>query len=337
MFADMKTLIHRANSSKLMQGFNKGGRRDSAAHLIPGGLRWVLPGFILSVGLIYYGIVYSGYLSFFKWGGGRGKMTPVGFDNYIEAFSDPAFYTALRNTVIYFVAVFVVQVIGGVLFAAVMHSDLKFRNLYKVIVVIPAVVAPATMAQGHIQVFSTDGTLNTILKAIGLGSLTQSWIGQSTTSMLVVTLVGCWGSIGFGFILYYAAMAQIEPEMLEAARMDGAGNLRILWSIVLPNLKAITVSLAILNFITALRLFDSPWLITQGGPAGSSEFLGTLIYAETAGTQRNLGYASTLSVLLVIIAVSISILIYAKSREKTSDAVGKNTADDAKKSEVADV
>jgi len=271
---------------------------------------------VISVGLIYYSIVYSGYISFFDWRGGRSPMNPIGFDNYVEAFTDPVFWTAIRNTVVYFVVVFAVQVIGGVFFAAALHSKVFLGSLYKVIIVIPVVVAPATLAPAHIQVWQSNGTVNAILESIGLGALTQSWIGQSTTSLMVVILVGCWGSIGFGFILYFGAMTQIDPEMIEAGRVDGAGNLRILFSLVLPNVKAITISLAILNLITALKLFDNVWLITQGGPAHSSEFLGTMIYSEIAASDRNLGYASALSVILLVIAVATSILIQLRSRER---------------------
>jgi raffinose/stachyose/melibiose transport system permease protein len=294
----------------------RGGRGRRGARLVPGGMRWILPGFVISVGLIYYSVVYSGYLSFFEWGGGRQRMDPVGFDNYVQAFTSPVFWTSIRNTVVYFIVIFAVQVVGGVLFAAAMHSKIFLANVYKVIIIIPVVVAPATLAPAHIQVWQTDGTVNQILEAIGLGALAQSWIGQSTTSMLVIILVGCWGSVGFGFILYYAGMAQIEPEMIEAARIDGAGTLRILFSVVLPNLRAITISLAILNFITALKLFDNVWLITQGGPAHSSEFLGTMIYAETAGTSRNIGYAAALSMILLVIAVVASVIIQLTSKER---------------------
>src|SRR3954452_15554076 len=86
-----------------------GGRRRRPAPLIPGGFRWILPALIVSVGLIYYSIVYSGYISFFDWRGGRAAMTPVGLDNYVQAFTDPVFWTAIRNTLIYFVVVFAVQ------------------------------------------------------------------------------------------------------------------------------------------------------------------------------------------------------------------------------------
>lgn len=305
-----------AGPSRASRSRKKEGAPLRRRPLLPGGFVWILPGFIISVGLIYYAIVYSGYLSFFDWPGGRALMTPVGFKNYIDALTDPVFWTAIRNTMIYFVAVFVIQVVGGMLFAAAMHSRIYLATLYKVIVVFPVIVAPATLAPAHLQVWATDGTVNHILKAIGLGFLEQSWLGQSSTSMLVITLVGCWGSVGFGFILYYAGMAQLDPEILEAARIDGGGNFRVLFSIVLPNLRPITVSLAILNFITALKLFDSVWLITQGGPSHSSEFLGTLIYEQTANADRNIGYAAALSVILLIIAIVVSVLMQLRGRER---------------------
>ncbi len=296
----------------------QGGKpaRRRASHLTPGGLRWILPGLIISVGLIYYSIIYSGYLSFFDWGGGRQRMAPVGVDNYVEAFADPVFWTSLRNTVLYFTIVFAVQVVGGVLFAAALHSKIWLSNVYKIIIVIPVVVAPATLAPAHIEVWQTTGVVNEILESVGLGVLTQGWLGQSTTSIWVIILVGCWGSIGFGFILYFAGMSQIDPEMIEAARIDGAGNLRLLFSIVVPNLKAITVSLAILNAISALRLFDNVWLLTQGGPANSSAFLGTMIYAEIVGANRNLGFASALSMILLVIAITTAIIIQMRAKER---------------------
>lgn len=301
-------------------GRSSGGGRPRRRRplVLPGGLRWILPGFVISVGLIYYSIVYSGYLSFFDWPGGRALMTPVGLSNYVEALQDPVLWSALRNTLVYFVVVFAVQVVGGTLFAAAMHSSIRFANVYKVLVVIPVVVAPATLAPAQLQVWQSDGTVNHVLGWLGLSGLEQSWVGQSTTSLLVVVLVGCWGAVGYGFILLYAGMSQVDPELIEAGRLDGAGNLRVLFSIVLPGLRPVIVSLAILNFITALKLFDNPWLITQGGPAHSSEFLGTMIYAETASSDRNLGFASALSILVLVIAVAVSVLMQMRGRERAA-------------------
>lgn len=291
-------------------------RRRARGPIIPGGFRWILPALIISVGLIYYSIIYSGYISFFSWRGGRTRMIPAGLDNYIDTLSDPIFWTAIVNTAVYFVVVFGVQVLGGVFFAAALHSRVYLANIYKILIVIPVVVAPATFAPAHVQVWQSNGTFNQILEAIGLGALSQSWVGQSTTSLIVIILVGCWGNIGFGFILYFGAMTQIDPEMLEAGRIDGAGNIRVLFSLVLPSVKSITVSLAILNFISSLKLFDNVWLITQGGPAHSSEFLGTMIYSEIASTDRDFGAASAMSMILLVIAVTVSVVMQMRSRER---------------------
>ena len=315
--AEQKQLTDTGKSSDA----RRGGRRRKVAHLMPGGLRWVLPGFILSVGLIYYSIGYSGYLSLFDWAGGRQPMHWVGFGNYTQVFADPVFWISVRNTAIYFVVVYTVQVVGGVLFAAAMHSKIKFAGVYKVIIVLPVIIAPATMAPAHIQVWQTDGTVNAILNGVGLGWLAQSWIGQTTTSLMVIIFVACWGSIGFGFILYFGAMTQIDPEMIEAGRVDGAGNIRILYSLIFPNVRAITISLGILNLIAALKLFDNPWLITQGGPVNSSEFLGTMIYAQTANADSNIGYAAALSIVLLAIAIPLAIFIQLRSRERVAKQI----------------
>ncbi len=125
------------------------------------------------------------------------------------------------------------------------------------------------------------------------------------------------------FILFYAAMGQIDPEMLEAARIDGAGNIRMLFSVVVPNLKPTLVALAVLNAITALKLFDFPYLITAGGPAHSSEFLGTYIYSELFGVSSHYGYAATLSVLLLILALGLSIIMSASARESRPGQIAK--------------
>src|SRR6218665_2147823 len=117
-------------------------------------------------------------------------MIPVGAKNYLQGLREPIILSAICYTAVYFVAVFTVQVVGGVLFAAAMHSKIFLANMYKIIIVIPVVVAPATLAPAHIQVWQTDGTFNHILEGLGLGFFTQGWIGQSTTSLLVVTLVG---------------------------------------------------------------------------------------------------------------------------------------------------
>jgi raffinose/stachyose/melibiose transport system permease protein len=316
-----------------------GGAPRRRHHQTSGGLRWILPGFVVSVGLIYFCIGYSGYVSLLPWDWRPGRPENVqGLDSYVRAFKAPLFWTSLQHTLVFFIAAYVIQCAMGIIFAAILHSRVYAGTLFKVIIFLPVVLAPAIMAPVHRRVFAVDGSINWILQHlglvqvsatgnrdwtgwlswvldhIGLSELTPNWI-QPTTSLWVIIAVQIWSSIGMAFILFYAAMGQIDPEILEAARIDGANNLRVLVSVVVPNLRPTIVSLAILNAITALKLFDYPYLITAGGPAHSSEFLGTYIYAELFGVSRHYGYAATLSILLLILALGVSIIMSVSSRE----------------------
>lgn len=317
-----------------------GGASRRRHQRTPSGLRWILPGFVVSVGLIYFCIGYSGYISLLRWNWRPGRPEIIeGFDSYVRAFQSPLFWTSLRHTVVFFVAAFVIQCVMGIIFAALLHSRVYLATVFKVLIFVPVVIAPAIMAPVHRRVFAVDGPINWILQHLGLiqenalgnrdwtgwvswllthlgmGNVTPNWI-QPATSLWVIIGVQIWSSIGMAFILFYAAMGQIDPDLLEAARIDGAGNLRVLISIVVPSLRPTILALAILNAITALKLFDYPYLITAGGPAHSSEFLGTYIYAELFGVSRHYGYAATLSILLLILALAVSIIMSVTARER---------------------
>ncbi len=276
------------------------------------GYLWILPAFVLCVGIVYYAIGYSGYISLSDWNGISSERNFVGFDNYRSALTDPLFWGALKHTLIFFVVVFVVQSAMGIIFAAMLHSRVRAGVIYKILIFLPVVIAPAIMAPVHRNVFSMDGAVNWILRSVGLESLTRNWLADPKTALWAIIVVQIWSSIGVAFILYYAAMTQVDLETLEAARTDGAGNLRTLWSIVLPELRGTAIALAILNAMAALRLFDFPYLLTRGGPVYSSDFLGVFIYREIAASH--VGYASTLSVLLLLIALAASIVMTLRAR-----------------------
>jgi raffinose/stachyose/melibiose transport system permease protein len=311
------------------------------SHQTPPGLRWILPGFVVSVGLIYFCIGYSGYVSLLRWDWRPGRPATIqGLDSYVRAFNAPLFWQCLEHTLVFFLVAYLVQCVMGIFFSALLHSKVYAATFFKVMIFLPVVIAPAIMAPVHRRVFAVDGPINWILQHLGLiqvtGTGNRDWTGwvswvlahlglaevtpnwiQPSTSLWVIIAVQIWSSIGMAFILFYAAMGQIDPEILEAARIDGASNFRVLVSVVVPNLKPTIVSLAILNAITALKLFDYPYLITAGGPAHSSEFLGTYIYAELFGVSRHYGYAATLSILLLVLALGVSIIMSVSARERT--------------------
>jgi raffinose/stachyose/melibiose transport system permease protein len=284
----------------------------------PPGLPWILPAFVLVVGLLYYCIIETGYLSTLDWDGTSPNPVSVGGQNYVDIFHDPVFWRAIRNTIEFLVVTFTVQTALGFVLAALLHSRIKLAGLYKVIVFTPVIIAAATMAPVFRQMFAADGQLNWALEHIGLGFLAQPWLAQSSTALPAIMFITVWQFTGLTFVLYYASMGQIDPEVLEAARMDGAGNIRTLVSIVWPSVRGTTVALAMLSVIGALKTFDIPYLVTIGGPNYATEFLGTYIYRISI-PSAHVGYGAALSIMLLILALVGSLTVAVRAnRERRS-------------------
>lgn len=290
------------------------GRRDVRGRgrtrpVFGGGFPWILPALVLVIGMIYFSIGYTGFVSTQEWNGFI--LSPsefIGGENYVQMFGDEVFWSAIWHTAVFFVVTFTVQTVVGFVFAALMHSRIRLAVVYKVIIFVPTVLAPATMAPVFRLIFDANGSLNGVLEAVGLGSLAQPWLAGNISAMVVVMLVTIWQWTGLTFILFYAAMSQIEPEVLEAARVDGAGNIRALLSIVWPMCRGTAVSLAVLGVIGALKTFDVPYLVTKAGPNHATEFLGTYIF-QTMVQEKHFGYAAAISVALLVLAMCGGLLM----------------------------
>jgi ABC-type sugar transport system permease subunit len=217
--------------------------------------------------------------------------------------------------VVFFAVTFVVQTALGLIFAVLLHAKLRLSAVYKVILFVPVVLAPAIMAPVFRHMFAPDGEVNSLLRDVGLGSLAQPWIGQTSTALPVIMLITIWEWTGLTFVLYHAAMTQIDQSMLEAARLDGAGNIRVLVSIVWPSVRGTTVALAILSAIGALKTFDVPYLVTIGGPNYATEFLGTYIYRATIPLDH-VGYGAAIAIVLLIIALVMALILNFAGRER---------------------
>jgi len=262
------------------------------------GYVYIVPALILSVGLIYFCIGYTGYISTLNWDGVSPDPIEVGFQNFLTLFKDADFYRALSHTAIFLVAAFLFQAGLGFIFAALLHS--------------------ATMAPVFRQIYAPTGQFNAVLGFLGLHWLEQPWLGQVSTSLAVITSIAIWSGMGVSFILYFAAMSQVEPEILEAARIDGASNFRILLSIVWPSVRGTTLAIAVLTAIASLKTFDIPWLVAEAGPNYSTEFLGTFIYREAIPLNA-VGYAAAISIMLLVLALAVAITLRVLGRERTTD------------------
>jgi raffinose/stachyose/melibiose transport system permease protein len=281
------------------------------------GLTWILPALVVSVGLVYYCIGYTGYISTLNWDGVSPDKISVGLHNYAQLYHDFVFWKTLEHTAVFFVITFAAQIVFGMGFAILMHSRIRLAAVYKVIIFVPVVLAPATMAPVFREIFSPDGQFNTVLKAVGLGSLAQPWLAQTSTALGVIIAIAIWQSTGVAFILYFAAMSQIDTEVMEAARLDGAGNFHVIYHIIWPSVRGTTIALSILSAISSLKLFDIPYLVSSGGPDYATEFLGTFIYRVSV-PQSQVGYGAALSIMLLILALTVAVVFSLRARGRGS-------------------
>ena len=279
--------------------------RTSGSHAIRqrSGYLYILPALMIVVGIVYLGVGYNGWISTLEWNGISPDPRNIGWGNYLEIIQDPIFWSSVGHVAVFGVIVILVQMVLGLAMALLLNGPVIGRGLYKVIIFMPVVIAPAAISIAFRQFFATDGVFNGILSFFGLDFLTQAWLADPTTALYALAIINIWQWTGFSFILYQAALAQLDQNLFEAAQIDGAGDWRIVRSIVIPQLSGTHFTLALVGVIGALKTFDIVYLTTGGGPGRSTEFLTTYIYKQTV-EQFNTGYAAALSMALLALALA---------------------------------
>ncbi|SCA92264.1 putative fructose-amino acid permease [Pseudolactococcus piscium] len=285
--------------------------KDKKAYLV-----FLLPGLLFYLFSVFYPIEESIRLSFMKWNG-IGEKTFVGFDNYILMFKDKVFYTAFTNNLIYLVIVVVIQLSIGLLFAVLLTYLKKRVTLVKTLYYVPGIVTTVAVAQMFRSIYSTQpvGLLNQFLDTIGLHGLATSWLTNLSTVLTSVSMPEGWRFIGMYMVIFYAALISLDPEVYEAAKIDGASELQILFKIKIPLIKDILLLTLTMCLTGALRGFDIPFLLTGGGPGNASELMSTYMYKQ-AFSNNNFGYGSALAVFIIIESILVVALIRGLFKER---------------------
>jgi raffinose/stachyose/melibiose transport system permease protein len=276
-------------------------------------LVFLVPPLLLYGVAVLFPILQSLFLSFFKWDGIT-DMRFVGFDNYARMFvGDDVFWTAFFNSLGYLVICLVLQLGGALVVASLLISLRRGRELVKTLYLLPAVISTVAIAFLFQRIYSLEpvGLLNQLLQWVGLGGLQQAWLSNVDTVLAAVSIPEGWRFTGLYMLIIYAALLAVPQELEEAARLDGANWWQVFTKIRFPYIRPVWITTTIIAATYALRGFDIPYLLTNGGPGQASELLTTYMY-KTAFTHTDYGYASTISVFIVIeclIAVGLIILL----------------------------
>ena len=270
-----------------------GNRLGSAAFL------FLAVGFVAVVLLVPFSITV--YRSFFADGSGE-EFT--GLTNYAQMFRDPILVRSLVNTLIWVVGSLVLPV-GLGLAIAVMTSATRWGRWARLAVVLPYAVSGSAVAVVGAFMLQTNGAVNQLLRAAGLDGLTTQWLLNWPQNTVSAILLSTWQSTGVAVVLFLVGLQTVPAETIEAAALDGADGWKRFRHVTFPQLRAVTVVVIGITLANALRAFDVIWVLTQGGPARSSETLALSMYRETFLLQ-DAGQGSAIAVVLTIVVVGAS-------------------------------
>ncbi|MET4702732.1 sugar ABC transporter permease [Frigoribacterium sp. UYMn621] len=226
----------------------------------------------------------------------------IGFQNYIDIFTKPEFLRVFVVSLYYIVASFL-QMGFALYFATVLSFSTRFRNLFKGILFFPTLLNGVAIGLMFLYFFQPNGTLDSVLKIVGLQQLTVQWLGNPDVVNISLASTSIWRYTGLSFILFLGAIQSIPASLYEAADLDGANKVQQFRFIILPGIKRIISLSFILAISGSLSVFEIPFIIT-GGTNGSSTFVIKTI--QQAFTYRQVGLASAMAVVLLIIVLIVT-------------------------------
>lgn len=275
------------------------------------GPRWV-PALLLTPALIGIGLfvllpaVLALIASFFRVPLAGGAWEFVGFANFQRVLTDPAVLQSIGNTVVYSLLTIIPALVIGLGLALLAESVSRGRALVRTLLFLPMTANLVAMAVVFRWVFAYQGGfVNQMLALIGIPAV--NWLGDTSTSLLTVALVGIWRAASFAMMIFFAGLATIPGSITEATRAEGIRGWTKLTRITLPIMKPTVVFAVVITVLGSVQVFDTINVMTQGGPQGSSETILTMTWRLGFG-YFDLGAASALSLLLLAVLIGIGLL-----------------------------
>ncbi len=266
--------------------------------------------FLLPLAIFYgvfygYSFVYVGVASFLNAGPTLRDAEFVGLDNYELLLTHDRFWIAIFNTLAFAVVAIIAAVTIGFFLAVVLSTRMRGHQFFYAVFFLPAMMPMSLVASVFaVMLASRFGTVNEILRFVGLGDFTQRWMGDPTLAWMSVALIFIY-VIGLPIMYYTADLATINISFIEAAVVDGAGPWAMFRLILFPLTRAARKTIILATLLGTFRAFEIVYLSTGGGPSGRTEIAGTYLYNfSTSGL--NVGYVASAAVIVLTIALGIS-------------------------------
>jgi raffinose/stachyose/melibiose transport system permease protein len=295
-------------------GRGRRARRPRRAWL---GWAFALPAIVVYATLVLRPLLLTVQYSLYDWNG-IGAASWIGLDNYGRLFTDPELLATILHAFELIIFFSFVPVLLGLAVAATIRriAQSRLATVARTVLFLPQVIPLVAAGIMWTWLLSTTGLVNQLLSAVGLGSLTRAWLGDFGTALPAVGVIGAWVQVGLCTLLLLAGMSKIDNSLYEAARLDGAGPVREFVSITLPSLRQEIGVCVTVTVIAALASFDIIYVSTQGGPGNSTMVPGLEIF-YLAFSEREVGMASALAVVLTLLVLLCVLPIQRLTRDGT--------------------
>lgn len=242
----------------------------------------------------------------------RGRFTFIGLENFYSLLTDEIFRKATVNTLTYVVTIVPISAFLGLVLAVLFNAEFHLKEFFKAVYFSPMVTSTVAAAMVWWWMYNPQfGIFNVLLKLVSLPE--QPWLMSSRMALPSIIIFSIWKNLGYNMILYLAGLQAIPPQFYEAATIDGAGAFGRFWRITLPLLAPTTTFILIYNGILAFQVFDQVFVLTGGGPAGSTNVVVLDLYRQ-AFERYNFGYAAAEAMVLFVFIMGVTILQYVYSK-----------------------
>ncbi|MBW4419126.1 MAG: sugar ABC transporter permease [Myxacorys californica WJT36-NPBG1] len=271
-------------------------------HLTP--YFFLLPALIILGITVFYPALQAFYLSFTRYDL-IDEPQWIGWANFKRLAADALFWQTLRNTILYLVCVVPILVIAPLGLAILVNQKLRGIRWFRVAYYTPVIISMVVAGIAWKWLYADNGLLNQTLQALGIPAI--PWLTDPSWSIFSVMAVTVWKGLGYYMVIYLAGLQAIPADLYEAAAIDGSDGIRKHWDITVPLMQPYLLLVGVISAISATKVFEEIFIMTQGGPLNSSKTIVYYVY-EQAFKNLEISYACTIGLVMFLIILSLSIV-----------------------------
>ena len=293
-----------------------GGTRRRLSQEIKG-VAWTLPALVFLILFTLYPMINAIITSFYNWNL-TGRKKYIGFYNYQKLFGNSEVYETIWHTLQYAIIVLPVTLVLGFLLALMLKRSSKLNVVFRTMLFTPRVSSMVAISVVWLFIYNPQyGLLNSFLGLFGI--VPVRWLNETSTALPSLAAIAIWRMLGYSTVIYLGGIQNISEDVLEASTIDGANTIQTVWHSTVPLVSPTTFMLLILNSIEVLKMFTTINVMTDGGPAKATQNLVVMLY-EYAFRRYQLGYASSIAVVLFLLILFINLIQMAFERYVNYDS-----------------